>query len=174
MLRDVGRGASHSAMGGGGGRALVRLPRSDVELALGGGVEVCQVEDAGRTFQALGTVCATAGNGRILGFREWQVILGVWRRKRCQRPPWGGGLGPNWEGLECQPKELRLKECPGDSGSEMGDKMKAPCGRGFPFGLQPSAFRKMFLGAQGSTLLVSRPLLVPPEAASLWFSLAAP
>lgn len=65
-------------------------------------------------------------------------------------------------------------ECLGDSGSEVGDKMKGPCGCVFPFGLQPSAFRKMFLGAQGSMLLVSRPLLVPSEAASLWFILAAP
>lgn len=82
LPRDVGRGGSHSAMGAGGGRALVRLPRSDVELGLEGGVEVCQVEEEGRTFQALGTVCAKAGSVRILWFRERQVILGVWRRKR--------------------------------------------------------------------------------------------
>lgn len=35
MFRDVvGRAASHSVMGDGGGRALVRLPRSDVDLTM--------------------------------------------------------------------------------------------------------------------------------------------
>lgn len=44
LLRDVvGRGASHSAMGGGGGRAPVRLPSSDVDLNREGG-DVCQVK----------------------------------------------------------------------------------------------------------------------------------
>ena len=44
LLRDVvGRGASHSAEGDGGGRAQVSLPGSDAELDMEAGIEFCQV-----------------------------------------------------------------------------------------------------------------------------------
>lgn len=80
---------------------MIRLPRrSDIELDLEGEIEVCQVEGEGRTYWALGTVCAKTDNVRIWWFSKWQVALGVWRR--------GSGDGPGRLGQTGRALNARL------------------------------------------------------------------
>lgn len=43
--------------------------------------------------------------------------------KRQWRWPWQ--IRPDWEGLECQARKLRFKDCFGGRGPEVGDKITA-------------------------------------------------